>query len=137
MAGRARHQRWPSSRSGQCWCIRCEGANGFALLTGQDIAVRLLLELFPTGVLFFAFFMLTDPATSPHTPRGLMMYGGLTALLCFGFRLLTSPVQSLLFALLAANLFASRIDTQAEMLKRAWASRSSYHHHMNGRVNTV
>jgi len=77
---------------------------GFAGLTGQGLAVRLLLEVFATGVPFFAFFMLTDPATSPRTSRGLTIYGGFTALLSFLFRLIASPVQFLLLALLAANL---------------------------------
>ena len=78
--------------------------SGFAVLTGQDLAVRLLLEIFAAGVPFFAFFILTDPATSPRTSRGLTIYGGFTALLSFLFRLIASPVQFLLLALLAANL---------------------------------
>ncbi len=77
---------------------------GFATVTGQDVAIRLLLEVFATGLLFFTFFMLTDPATSPRTTRGQIVYGGFTGLLSFLFRLIASPVQYLMLALLAANL---------------------------------
>jgi Na+-translocating ferredoxin:NAD+ oxidoreductase RnfD subunit len=77
---------------------------GFALATGQDLVIRLVLEVFAAGVPFFAFFMLTDPATSPGTARGRIVYAALTALVSFAFRLLVSPVLFLLAALLAANL---------------------------------
>ena len=77
---------------------------GFAVATGQDLAIRLTLELFATGVLFFAFIMLTDPATSPRTAPGRMVYGVFTGVLSFGLRLLVSPVLFLLLALLVANL---------------------------------
>lgn len=77
---------------------------GFALVTGQDLVVRLGLEVFATGVPFFAFFMLTDPVSSPKTPRARVMYGAYTALLAFVLRFIASPVQFLLYALLVANV---------------------------------
>ncbi len=76
----------------------------FAGFTGQDPVIRLVLEGFATGVPFFAFFMLTDPATSPRTTKGQALYGGFTAMLSFLLRLAASPVHFLLLALLAANL---------------------------------
>lgn len=85
----------------------------FAYVTGQDIIVRILLEVFPSGLLFFSFFMLTDPPTSPATRPSRALYGSLTALLCFVFRFVATPVQFLLFALLAANVFAAGIKIRA------------------------
>ncbi len=76
----------------------------FALLAGQDLLVRLVLETFASGAPFFAFFMLTDPATSPQAGRELAAYGVLVALLAFAFRFVVSPVLFLLAALLVANV---------------------------------
>lgn len=83
---------------------------GFAVVTGQDLVLRLVLEIFATGVLFFAFIMLTDPATSPRTTRGRAIYGGVTGVLSFVFRLIASPVLFLLLALLVANLMLSLVE---------------------------
>ncbi len=77
---------------------------GFTLVSGQDLVIRLLLEMFATGVPFFAFILLTDPVTSPRTRRGRIVYGSSTAVLSFLLRLIASPVHFLLLALLAANL---------------------------------
>ncbi|MDH3681788.1 MAG: RnfABCDGE type electron transport complex subunit D [Acidimicrobiia bacterium] len=76
----------------------------WALLSGDDLVARLVLEVFATGVPFFAFIMLTDPATSPSTVRARIVYGGFAALLSFLFRLVVGPVLFLLVALLTANL---------------------------------
>lgn len=76
--------------------------SAFAVVAGQDVVVRLLLEVFATGVPFFAFFMLTDPATSPRGDPA--SFGAATALLSFLCRLVVSPVLFLLLALLVANL---------------------------------
>ncbi len=80
---------------------------GFAVVTGQDLVVRLVLEVFASGVPFFALFILTDPATSPAKARSRALYGGSVGLLAFLLRLVTSPVQFLLYAILAANLVLS------------------------------
>jgi len=94
---------------------------GFAVLTRQELAIRVLLEIFATGLLFFTFFMLTDPATSPRTTMGRIVYGGLTGVLSFVLRLTASPVLFLLLALLAANLalIIQRALTQATPLGRS------------------
>lgn len=80
---------------------------GFAGVTGQDAAVRLTLEVFASGIPFFTLFMLTDPATSPAKARSRTWYGVLVAVLAFLLRLVASPVQFLLYAILAANLVLS------------------------------
>ncbi|MFQ5968049.1 MAG: RnfABCDGE type electron transport complex subunit D [Acidimicrobiia bacterium] len=88
----------------------------YALVTGDDLMTRLVLEVFATGVLFLAFIMLTDPSTSPRTVRGRVVYGGFTALLSFLFRLVVSPVLFLVVALLTANLV---LTIQRERARRA------------------
>jgi Na+-translocating ferredoxin:NAD+ oxidoreductase RnfD subunit len=92
---------------------------GFALVTGQDLVVRLVLEVFATGVLFFAFIMLTDPVTSPRTARGRAVYGVSVGVLSFVFRLIASPVLFLLLALLAANLMLSIINERSRTVLRS------------------
>jgi Na+-translocating ferredoxin:NAD+ oxidoreductase RnfD subunit len=77
---------------------------GYAVVSGDDLVARVTLEVFATGVPFFAFIMLTDPVTSPTTVRARAFHGGSTALLSFVFRLVVGPVLFLLVALLAANL---------------------------------
>jgi len=95
----------------------------FACITGQDIILRILLELFPSGVLFFSLFMLTDPPTSPKARRGRMLYGSLVAALGFLFRFLVSPVQFLLLALVTANLLSLYWRERQGAYSRCFAGR--------------
>lgn len=88
----------------------------FACVAGQDIILRLLLEVFPSGVLFFSLFMLADPPTSPRARRGRALYGSLVAVLGFLLRFLASPVQFLLLALVTANLLVAALERAARGL---------------------
>jgi len=92
---------------------------GFAIATDQDIIVRLSLEIVASGVLFFTFFMLTDPPTSTATEGGQLVLGLATAVTAFALRLALSlvapslPCNSLLFTLLVANFSAPFVDRKA------------------------
>jgi Na+-translocating ferredoxin:NAD+ oxidoreductase RnfD subunit len=89
---------------------------GFAVATNQDVIVRLSLETLASGVLFFAFFMITDPPTSTSTEGGQLVLGVAAAVTTFIFRIALSlvvpslPCNSLLLGLLTANISAPFVD---------------------------
>ncbi len=83
----------------------------FALLTGMTYlttaeAMRIAAmyrDPFLNSVLFFAFFMLTDPPTSPARPRDQIVFGAGVALLAVVIELNHDTITYLLLALLAGN----------------------------------
>jgi Na+-translocating ferredoxin:NAD+ oxidoreductase RnfD subunit/NAD-dependent dihydropyrimidine dehydrogenase PreA subunit len=77
---------------------------------GGDAYVRLMFELFIGSSIFMAFFMATDPASTPLTYLGQGIFG-------VGLGVLTVLIQTYmnffggaLLALLVMNLFSSRLD---------------------------
>ncbi|MCS7116588.1 MAG: RnfABCDGE type electron transport complex subunit D, partial [Nitrososphaerales archaeon] len=88
----------------------------FALYIGQEILVRLSLEVFGAGggLFFFTFFMLTDPPTSPA--RNQTLYGLIVASIAFILRFLTNPIQFLLITLIVMNMLIRLIDTKVTRL---------------------
>lgn len=71
---------------------------------------NLLLHIFGGGVIMGAFFMATDPVTSPVTSKGQILYGFLTGLLCGIFRLFGSSADSVSYAIIIANLVVPLVD---------------------------
>lgn len=57
------------------------------------------------AALFFAFFMVTDPPTSPPKHRDQLVYGGLVAVVSFAAFELVGAATFLLVGLLAANVW--------------------------------
>ena len=57
------------------------------------------------AALFFAFFMVTDPPTSPPKPRDQIIFGAITAVVAYGSFELIGAAYFLLAGLLAANLW--------------------------------
>lgn len=72
------------------------GPVGFHLLAG--------------GLLFGAFFMATDPVTSPITNSGKWVYGLVIGLITLLIRNLTGYVEGVMFAILLGNIAAPLID---------------------------
>jgi Na+-transporting NADH:ubiquinone oxidoreductase subunit B len=62
------------------------------------------------GLLFGAFFMATDPVTSPMTQSGKWVYGALIGLVTVLIRNFTGYVEGVMFAILLGNIFAPVID---------------------------
>jgi Na+-translocating ferredoxin:NAD+ oxidoreductase RnfD subunit len=83
----------------------------FATMFGDtDLTVRLLFELFIGSSIFLGFFMATDPATTPFTGIGQIIFG-------VGLGILTILIQTYmnffggsLLALLIMNLTVPLID---------------------------
>ena len=67
-------------------------------------------HLLAGGVLFGAFFMATDPVTSPLTNGGKWLYGLLIGATTVLIRNLTGYVEGVTFAILLGNIFAPTLD---------------------------
>lgn len=70
-----------------------------------------LFQLLAGGLLFGAFFMATDPVTSPFTFEGRWIYGILLGILTVLIRGLSGFVEGVMFAILFMNALTPLIDT--------------------------
>lgn len=62
------------------------------------------------GVIMGAFFMATDPVTSPVTSMGQLLYGCVVGILCGLFRIMGSAADSVSYAIIISNLVTPLID---------------------------
>jgi Na+-translocating ferredoxin:NAD+ oxidoreductase RnfD subunit len=62
------------------------------------------------GLLFGAFFMATDPVTSPMSNGGKWAYGLIIGVATALIRNLTGYVEGVMFAILLGNIFAPVLD---------------------------
>ncbi|MHC4394254.1 MAG: RnfABCDGE type electron transport complex subunit D [Planctomycetota bacterium] len=69
-----------------------------------------LWHLCAGGLLFGAFFMATDPVTSPVTNVGKYFYGIVTGIVTFLIRNFTGYVEGVMFAILLGNIIAPVLD---------------------------
>jgi Na+-transporting NADH:ubiquinone oxidoreductase subunit B/electron transport complex protein RnfD len=86
----------------------------FALIGNHIAAVKFappMFQLLSGGLLFGAFFMATDPVTSPLTFGGKWIYGILLGLFTVLIRGLSGFVEGVMFAILLMNAIAPLIDT--------------------------
>ena len=67
-------------------------------------------HLFAGGLLFGAFFMATDPVSSPSTNQGKWIYGILIGVITILIRNFTGYVEGMMFAILLGNIAAPIID---------------------------
>lgn len=70
----------------------------------------LALQICGGGLLMGAFFMATDPVTSPVTSRGHLVYGALVGLLGGLFRVFGSSTDSFSYAIIISNMLVPFID---------------------------
>ena len=78
----------------------------FAIVRKEEINEGFLV----TGLLFGAFFMATDPVTSPVSNFGKWIYGGLIGFMTILIRNFTGYVEGVMFAVLLGNIAAPIID---------------------------
>jgi electron transport complex protein RnfD len=76
----------------------------------QDILVRLLFQVFIGSSIFMAFFMATDPATTPYSGIGQIIFGVGLAILTILIQTYMSFFGGALLALLIMNLTVPLID---------------------------
>lgn len=67
-------------------------------------------HLLTGGVMFGAFFMLTDPVTIPNTRAGKLVFSCLVAILTVLIRFLANLPEGVLYAILLGNLLTPAID---------------------------
>lgn len=83
----------------------------FMLLFGKDMTLsRLIAQLAGGGVLMAAFFMATDPVTSPVSGPGQLIYGACVGILSALFRRFGSSADSVSYAVLLSNLATPVLD---------------------------
>ncbi len=82
----------------------------FMLLLGKPSPALLLAQVAGGGVLMAAFFMATDPVTSPVSGPGQLLYGGLVGALSAIFRRYGSSADSVSYAVILSNLAVPVID---------------------------
>ena len=84
---------------------------GGAVKVGMDGVVGpVVWHLFAGGLLFGAFFMATDPVTSPTTNTGKWIYGIIIGSVTVLIRHLTGYVEGVTFAILLGNIVAPILD---------------------------
>ncbi len=101
------------------WHIPVSMLGTVALLTflfpaaGADRAVYMICQVFGGGLLFAAFFMATDYATSPITNRGRLIFGCGCGVITVLIRTFGSTPEGVSFAILVMNLLVPYIDSIA------------------------
>ena len=86
----------------------------FLMIFGQGKSTNLnyiLGEILGGGLIFGAFFMATDYATSPITPLGKVLYGILLGVLTGVFRLFGKSGESISYVILISNLLVPLIES--------------------------
>ncbi|MBR3366371.1 MAG: RnfABCDGE type electron transport complex subunit G [Lachnospiraceae bacterium] len=82
-----------------------------AIFGGQGFDLSFLaIHLFAGGMILGAFFMATDPVSSPVTSTGQLIYGAIFGLLAGLFRIKGSAADSVSYAIIVANLLTPMID---------------------------
>lgn len=69
-----------------------------------------LFHVLAGGLLFGAFFMITDMVTSPLTPKGRIIYGILAGIVVIIIRIWGGYPEGVMFSILFANIFRPLID---------------------------
>ncbi len=82
-----------------------------AIFGGHGLSLGYLVaQICGGGVLMGAFFMATDPVTSPVNRRGHIIYGAFMGIMAGLFRVLGSAADSFSYAILLSNLVVPFID---------------------------
>lgn len=84
-------------------------AAGFGIYLGGDPVLRIAFHVFTGSVIFLAFFMATEPQSTPMTHTGQYLFGVSLAVLTFGLQLLNVLGGSII-ALVVLNIFTDRFD---------------------------
>ncbi len=87
-------------------------------LLGVEPVADALPTILGGGFLFGAFFMVTDPVSSPSTKEGRIVYAALIALCTFAIRNFSVFNGGLMFAILIGNMFAPIIDHEVRQWKK-------------------
>ena len=103
----AKISNWRLPLSALLSVVICAGIGNFF---APDKFAPALFQIFSGGLLLGAFFMLTDPVTSPFTKAGKWICGVLFGFLVVLIRGLSGYVEGVMFSLLLINVFSPLID---------------------------
>lgn len=83
---------------------------GYSFMNGEDVIVRMAYHLFIGSSIFLAFFMATDPATTPLTGTGQVIFGVGLSVLSMIFQLQFLFLGGSILALIIMNLMTPVLD---------------------------
>ncbi len=83
---------------------------GYGFINGEDVILRVAYHLFIGSVIFLAFFMATDPATTPVTGSGQMIFAIGLGILTMVFQLYFLFLGGSILALVIMNLTTPILD---------------------------
>lgn len=92
--------------------------SGVLYLLGVAQVPNPLYGLLTGGILFGAFFMATDPISSPKTSTGKYIYGAIIGIITVIIRGFALFAGGMMFAILIGNTFAPLIDELVKMSKK-------------------
>lgn len=101
------------------WEISLSFFMGFALTTwafggmaygNGAFSGDVLLHVLSGGMILVMFYMANDPVTSPMSPSGMMIYGGLAGVLTFVLRFFGAHAEGVALAVLLSNVATPVID---------------------------
>ena len=97
----------------------------------------LFMEICGGGLILGAFFMATDPVTSPMAPIGQIVYGCMVGLLAMVFRLYSNMADGMTYAIIIANLLVPFIDTYLVQKPFGIGDFEKIHAQMNGEKKKI
>jgi Na+-translocating ferredoxin:NAD+ oxidoreductase RnfD subunit/Pyruvate/2-oxoacid:ferredoxin oxidoreductase delta subunit len=83
---------------------------GYGLINGEDVVLRVFFHLFVGSVIFLAFFMATDPATTPLTGMGQIIFSVGLGVFTFVFQMYLLFLGGSILALVIMNLATPLLD---------------------------
>jgi Na+-transporting NADH:ubiquinone oxidoreductase subunit B len=92
--------------------------SGALYFMGMEQIPNPLYGLLTGGLLFGAFFMATDPISSPKTKEAKYIYGALIGLITVVIRGFALFAGGMMFAILIGNTFAPMLDELVKMFKK-------------------
>ncbi len=107
---------WVLLRGAADWRLCVGMLVGISAIAGVDQIVRpdeslgVVGNLFAGGAMLGAFFIVTDPVTSPLTKRGRWSFGILTGVLTMTIRLFAGYPEGVMFAVLLTNSVSPLLD---------------------------
>lgn len=104
--------------------IGAMGVAGIMYFIDPDAFASPLYHFLGGGLLFGAFYMVTDPVSAPFTNAGKWVYGFLIGALTIFIRNLSGYPEGMMFAILLLNMFAAVIDDAVVSFKFGKAERT-------------
>jgi electron transport complex protein RnfD len=83
---------------------------GYGFINGEDVVLRVAFHIFVGSVIFLAFFMATDPATTPLTDLGQIIFAIGLGILTLIFQLYIQFLGGSILALVIMNLTTPLLD---------------------------